>query len=107
MGSIIKNVFFLATLGVILWFGYTLFFTDNTSVLSESARSEAVLAESEFFNQLKELRDLKLDTTIFSSEDFLSLTDRRVEVIEEEAGRSNPFARVPGLITTEEAPTAR
>lgn len=106
MGSLIKNVFFLVTFAVILWFGYKVFFTGETAVLTDNGANPAVLAQNDFLSQLKELRDLKLDTSLFDDPEFGSLTDRRVEVVEEDAGRTNPFARVPGLnISSEATPT--
>lgn len=103
MGALIKNLFFLVTFGVILWFGYQIFFKSDDMALTVSANSEAAIAQRDFLEQLKELRDLELDASLFDDPEFLSLTDLRVEIVDEEAGRPNPFAPVPGLKLTDES----
>ena len=97
MSSIIKNILFLVAFVVIVWFGYIIFFKGSDNGGDVQATSQAVLEEQNFLLQLKQLRDLQLKSDLFSDPEFISLTDQRVDVIDEPAGRLDPFAPVPGL----------
>ena len=98
MKSLIKNTLFLLSLALIVWFGYIVFYKEATPTLSEETQSEARLNQEEFLAKLKELEGLHLKTEFFNDKDFVSLSDYTVQVVDEEAGRPNPFAPVPGLI---------
>lgn len=98
MSPVIKNLFFFVTFLGIVYFGYNIFFTDDGEMLVNNSESEAIVAQNNFLAQLKQLGNLELDADIFSSSEFISLTDRRVDVVDEEVGRANPFAPVPGLL---------
>ncbi len=97
MSSLIKNAFFLVTFIALIWFAWKLFFSGEDVGLVTQQNSEALVAQQKFLNQLAELRDLHLNSDIFVDPEFISLTDPRVEIVDEEAGRENPFAPVPGL----------
>ena len=80
MGALIKNLFFLVTFGVILWFGYQVFFNTEDMSLNVSQNSEAAIAQRDFLAQLKELRDLELDATLFANLEFLSLNNLNTKI---------------------------
>lgn len=98
MKSLVKNLLFLFSLGLIIWFGYIVFYQEEAPGLTEDSQSEARIKQEGFLAKLKELDRLHIDTTIFGDKDFRSLVDFTVPVIDEEAGRPNPFAPVPGLV---------
>ena len=98
MKSLIKNLLFALGLAILVWLGYTVFFSEDAITLDEQSQSAALVEEQVFLGKLKELQGLDLNTDLFSDEEFLSLVDHTVQVVDEEAGRPNPFAPVPGLI---------
>lgn len=105
MKSLIKNGLFVISLGLIVWFGYTVFYKDGGSpVLSENAQSEARVSQEEFLAKLKDLQSLHLKPEFFKDKNFTSLIDYTVQVVDEDAGRKNPFAPVPGLVSNPTAP---
>lgn len=100
MRTLIKNVLFALSFALLLWFGYRVFFKEEPMGLDEQTQNAAVVEEQDFLARLKELRELKLESDLFDDEEFLSLTDFTVGVVDEDAGRPNPFAPVPGLSRT-------
>ena len=96
MSGIIKNLIFVATLGVILWFGYIVFFKDDGVTTTEV--SQAQLDQQDFILQLQNIRTIDLKTNLFSDPVFISLVNEHVDIVREDAGRKNPFAPVPGLV---------
>lgn len=58
---------------------------------------------------LDKIDRIKLDPTVFQSKAFRSLQDITVLPSPQEAGRSNPFAPVPGIpsLSTTKTPTGR
>lgn len=105
MKSLIKNGLFVISLGLIVWFGYTVFYKDGgTPVLNENAQNEARVSQEEFLAKLKDLQSLHLKPEFFKDKNFASLVDYTVQVVDEDAGRKNPFAPVPGLLPNPAAP---
>ena len=104
MSSIIKNILFFVTFAVIVWFGYIIFFKDSGTGIDAQVTSQAVLEQQNFLIELKQLRDLQLKSDLFSDPEFISLTDQRVDVVDEPAGRADPFAPVLGLGKKKDAP---
>lgn len=100
MKTLIKNILFALSFALLVWFGYRVFFKEEPMALDEEMQNAAVVEEQDFLARLKELRELKLQNELFSDEEFLSLTDFAVGVVDEDAGRPNPFAPVPGLSRT-------
>ncbi len=98
MKGAIKNIIFLVSLVALIFLGYIIFWKDDSIELDEFTESQARIDEQEFLAKLKDLQDLEIDSPIFEDEEFLSLVDHTVQVVDEEAGRPNPFAPVPGLI---------
>ena len=99
MKSLIKNGLFLIGLVIIVWVGYAAFFAGGgTPVLSETAQNDARVSQEEFLAKLKELQSLHLKPEFFKDKNFASLVDYTVQVVDEDAGRKNPFAPVPGLL---------
>lgn len=99
MKSLIKNTLFALSLALIVWFGYIVFYQEEAPGLTENSQSEAIVKREGFLSKLKELDGLHLDTALFEDKDFSSLVDYSVPVVDEEVGRPNPFAPVPGLVT--------
>lgn len=98
MKSLIVNGLFLISLVAIGWIGYAAFFAGGgTPVLSETAQNDARVSQEEFLAKLKELQSLHLKPEFFKDKNFTSLIDYTVQVVDEDAGRKNPFAPVPGL----------
>lgn len=105
MKSLIKNGLFVLSLALIVWLGYTVFYKDaGTPALNETAQSEAQVSQEEFLAKLKDLQSLHLKPEFFKDKNFTSLTDYTVQVVDEDAGRKNPFAPVPGLSLNPAAP---
>ena len=99
MSSTIKNILFLVSFVLIVWFGYIIFFKDSADTTAgDQVTSAAILDQQNFLLELKQLRDLQLKPDLFVDPEFISLTDQRVDVVDEPAGRPDPFAPVPGLI---------
>ncbi len=107
MKSLFKNLLFVVSLGLLVVVAYAVFWRDSAIVVDEFSESEARLNDQEFLSKLKELQGLELESPLFNDEEFLSLVDHTVQVTDEEAGRPNPFAPVPGLIMTDEGTAAR
>ena len=98
MKSLIKNGLFIISLALIVWLGYVVFYKDSgVPVLNETAQSDARVSQEEFLAKLKDLQNLHLKPEFFKDKNFTSLTDYTVQTVDEEAGRKNPFAPVPGL----------
>jgi hypothetical protein len=97
MKALLKNLLFLISLVALVWFAYIVFFKDEAVSLDEDTVNQARLGEQEFLAKLKDLQGLDLEEGIFDDEEFLSLVNHTVQVVDEEAGRPNPFAPVPGL----------
>ncbi len=98
MKSLIKNGIFVISLALIVWLGYTVFYKDGGApVLNETAQNEARISQEEFLAKLKDLQSLHLKPEFFKDKNFASLVDYTVSVVDEDAGRKNPFAPVPGL----------
>jgi hypothetical protein len=86
----------IGVVGVIVLFGmYFKFFrntTPTTALVSDSSIADS--GASELVSLLLELRSLKLDPAIFSSQAFQALKDFSVELVPEPTGRRNPFAPI-------------
>jgi hypothetical protein len=105
MKSLIKNGLFVISLGLIVWFGYTVFFKGGDApTLDQNAQNDARVSQEEFLAKLKDLQSLHLKPEFFKDKNFTSLVDYTVQVVDEDAGRKNPFAPVPGLIPNPPAP---
>lgn len=95
MKSVVKNLVLLGILGAIVWIGYRFYAQDDIDPLTgEFSSSEAALEGQLFLAQLNELRAIQFDTTLFADPRFRSLVDERPELVDEPAGRPNPFAPV-------------
>jgi hypothetical protein len=99
MKEIIKNLVALVSLGALIFLAYYVFFKSDTGItLDSDTQSQAKLEDQKFLAKLKELQGLHIDTTIFNDAEFSSLVDHSVQVIDEDAGRPNPFEPVKGLV---------
>jgi hypothetical protein len=97
MDFIKKNmVLLLGILGIFLALVvYLNFFSgENTAALLAVNADSTSPVSQELLTTLTNLHTIKLDTTIFSSPVFLSLTPFGVEIPPESVGRRNPFLPV-------------
>ncbi len=97
MSSLLKNTLFALALALILWLGYTVFFSkDDPSLTAGNAlvSSQAARDTQEFLTRLQQLRNIQLDRTIFSDDRFRSFVDHRQDIVDEPVGRANPFAPI-------------
>lgn len=93
--SEIKNiVVFVAILGG-LYFAYTFFFKDNSAAITTIGPSGAGgEIGGDILPTLLEIKDIRLDQSIFADPVFKSLQSFSVELPKEESGRPNPFSSV-------------
>lgn len=97
MSSLLKNILLALGLALILWLGYRIFFATDDAALTENnslIASEAARDTQEFLTRLQQLRNIKLDATIFADDRFRSFVDHRQEIVDEPVGRTNPFAPI-------------
>ncbi len=97
MSSLLKNMLFALALAVILWLGYSIFFSEDEAALTAAngaVSSAAARDTQEFLTRLQQLRDIKFDRTIFSDARFQSFVDHRQPIVDEPVGRPNPFAPI-------------
>jgi hypothetical protein len=73
--------------------------SSSTSSLLET-KTNPVVQESatRILSLLKQINALQIKTEIFKSADFQTLRDYSVDIPEQDVGRSNPFAPLPGDI---------
>ena len=97
MQSLFKNLAFAFSFALLVWLGYIVFFKEDSAVVNEEATSQAIVEGKEFLSKLQELRELKLDDSLFSDPRFRSLTDHRQTLLDEPYGRENPFEPTPAV----------
>lgn len=98
MSPLFRNIVFALVLAAVAWLGYRFFFgADEAALEAESidALSEGSRETQAFLRTLQQLKNISLDGTLFEDGRFRSLIDHRQEIVEEPAGRENPFAPVP------------
>lgn len=97
-----KNIIIIAIVIVIVAFAYNLFVdkTDESLLTSEVRGVENPVLETDLLSILIDLRLIKLDDSIFSSQAFQSLRDFGQDIVPEPIGRENPFAPVDASILT-------
>lgn len=61
-----------------------------------TAGSGESVAQTQFKVLVSELKDISFDTSIFSDQNFLALTDLATQVTPEPSGRLDPFAPLAG-----------
>ncbi len=102
MKSLLANKSLLVSIIVIVvLLGGGYWYINNSSptdVTSSVLSSSAPASNDSLLSTLTELRSLTLDSTVFSSPSFKSLTDNTVTLPTVAAGRPNPFAGLAQLI---------
>lgn len=94
MSSLIKNILIFAVLAGVLYAGYYVFFSGNSSELNMSTgASEGEMMASEFLLRLNEIEKMSFSREFFEDARFRSLVSFRVAPDTVTAGRSNPFSR--------------
>jgi len=72
---------------------------------ASEASSDAQAVGSRILSLLKQIKSLKIDTDIFDDPSYSTLRDYSVAIPEENVGRVNPFAPLPGSFS--QASTSR
>ena len=77
------------------WYFFT--GTGNEPSLTTTTFESDSEAQTQFQTLVSQLESISFDTDIFSEPRFMALVDLATPVTPEEAGRSDPFAPVPGV----------
>lgn len=88
--------------GVVVLGGIAYFFmgtSDDAAVMV--APGPASSAEAIFIDLATQLDPVAFDATILSDPRFLGLVDIHTNVVPEAVGRTDPFAPLPGTVTTQ------
>ncbi len=97
MSPLLKNALVILGLVAVLALGFYLYLNQSDSELvtvNEGVRNQALIESQAFLRRLQELREVKLDDSLFFDERFQSLVDFRRETETVEIGRNNPYAPV-------------
>jgi hypothetical protein len=93
-----KTIIIGVAIIVLLFLGYTFFFSNNNPEDVLVSNSQAGVTESagstELLSLLLELKSISLNTELFDSGVFRSLKDSAVDIVPQPVGRSNPFAPI-------------
>lgn len=88
-----QNVFIILVVVVAVFAAYSIFFKDDSAVLStQEVSTEEGVVDQELIALLLELRSIELDPALFDDARFESLEDSGQELVSEPVGRPNPFA---------------
>lgn len=92
MLSIIKNIIILLVLLATLALGYFIFMSNNGAVNNNDQVVNSIAIESQqFVTLLNELKEVEIDSSIFSDPRFSSLRNHSLPIEPEAVGRDNPF----------------
>jgi len=97
MSSLLKNMLLALALAALSWFGYRFFFASDEAALEAEDVGmfpDAARETQGLLRTLQQLKDIRLDGSLFSDERFRSFVDYRQPLTDEPAGRENPFAPV-------------
>ncbi|MFA6338448.1 MAG: hypothetical protein WCW87_00065 [Candidatus Paceibacterota bacterium] len=92
-----KNLIIGVVAVIILFMAYLYFFpkkdaSSSDLLVSQNQTDQSQIAEGqEILSQLNNLSKISLDTSIFQSEIFMSLSDFSVTIPDQPVGRRNPF----------------
>jgi hypothetical protein len=73
--------------------------TSNSSLQLQSSAQETLVG-ARVLSLLNQINSLRIDTSIFKTKEYESLTDYAVDIPEIPVGRANPFAPLPGVANT-------
>lgn len=68
----------------------------SSLVQEDSASSETQAVGARVLSLLNQISSLKIDASIFDSASYQSLVDYTIAIPEQNIGRPNPFAPIPG-----------
>ena len=77
----------------------------SVSLETTQATTDAQVAGSRVLGLLNQIRSLKIDTSVLQDQVYMSLKDYSVPIPQENVGRQNPFAPLPGSIIPTQAST--
>lgn len=91
-----KTLILIVAIVIIAGVAYTILFGggDDALLTAESPGNTASAEESNLLTLLLDLREVKLDESIFSDPVFRSLEDFSQDLVSEPVGRENPFAPI-------------
>ncbi|MBC8464833.1 MAG: hypothetical protein H8D63_00455 [Parcubacteria group bacterium] len=95
-----KKVFFGIIAGVVVFFGYQMFFTgeeNDASVVITGSGGQSQ-SELDILRLLADIRSVNLNHDLLETAVFLSLEDYSVFIEEGPTGRRNPFAPIDGIV---------
>lgn len=89
-----KNIIIIVAVIGLAFVVYTFLFggEKGAALSSQDVNPSQTAVEQELIALLLELRSIKLDVSLFDSEEFISLQDFSQELVPEPVGRTNPFA---------------
>ena len=92
--SLIKTIIVVITIGAIGFLGFSYMSRDvqNSNDITVTQSGETASIGSEVLSALNQLRQLNLDSSIFSDQTFQSLKDFSRAIPQQSIGRHNPFA---------------
>ena len=79
--------------------------TPSTSLITDTS-SENDIVGSQVLGLLSQIQTLKIDKSFFDDPGFRTLIDYTVPVTQQNVGRQNPFAPIPGEQTKATAPAS-
>lgn len=97
MSKLLKNLLVALGIVVVVWIGYSAFTGDPEIPLSSTGSTlsmEAQIETQEILAKTQKLNSFSIDNDVLNDERFVSLTNFRVDLLEEPVGRVNPFATV-------------
>ncbi len=68
----------------------------NSSLETTAASADAQAVGGRVLSLLNQIRSLKIDTSVFKDPSYQTLRDYSVQIPQEDVGRPNPFAPLPG-----------
>ena len=86
-------------IGAYYMWGSSLSFSSSSDTLQGSGQSATGVAGAQVLTLLNQVKDLRIDKTLFTDQAYLSLHDFSVTIPQQNVGRANPFAPIPGLPT--------
>ena len=81
--------------------------TNTQSNLTETQSANTAVVGARVLNLLRQIKSLKIDTSLFTDRAYLNLLDYSVEIPEVPVGRPNPFAPLPGESAVRSATVTR
>ncbi|MEI7463553.1 MAG: hypothetical protein WCK03_04145 [Candidatus Taylorbacteria bacterium] len=76
----------------------------NSGLETTAETTDAQAAGARVLSLLNQIKSIKIDTTVFKDPSYLSLRDYSVEIPQDNVGRSNPFAPLPGTASATTTP---